>query len=88
MAKDGDRHQLGDPISRIADDETLVDSALQDVTDPARLTDQELRRQLANLDEIVREATLRGTPAEVRQKAELRLRQLYVEYRRRAAAIA
>jgi hypothetical protein len=85
MAKDGDRHQLGDPVSRVADEGTAIDGALEDTTDPARLTDRELGRQLANLDQAVREAPLRGTPPDVTHRAENRLRELNVEHRRRSA---
>ena len=87
MAQDGDRHQLGDPISRITDNPSGSGGALNDTTDPASLTDQELRRQLTNLDQIVQEARLRGTPPDVKAQAEIRLRQLVLEQRRRDAAI-
>jgi hypothetical protein len=84
MAKDGDRHQLGDPISRMVDDRG-IHTTIEDTTDPALLTDRELRRQLVNLDQMVREARLRGTPPSVQERAKLRLRQLNIEQRRRAA---
>jgi hypothetical protein len=82
MAKDGDRHQLGDPISRIDNDH----SVLADTTDPARLSERELRRQLANIDEIVQEAALRGTPPDIQERARVRQRELSIEHRRRLAA--
>lgn len=86
MAKDGDRHQLGDPISRIADHDTGIHSVISDTTDPVLLTDEELRRQRVNLDQITQEAPLRGTPPDLQQQAEVRLRLLNIEYRRRTVA--
>jgi hypothetical protein len=88
MAKDGDRHELGDPISRIADDDGGVHGVLNDDTDPARLTDEELRRQLANLDQIMRDAPQRGTPPHITEQARNRLRQLNIEQHRRFARSA
>ena len=85
MAKDGDRHQLGDPVSRTADlaGKHGTQGALTDTTEPAQLTDEELRRQLANLDQIMREAPARGTPPDVTARVEERLSQLKLEHRRR-----
>ena len=83
MAKDGDRHQLGDPISRMADDPALLVPSLDDNTPPAQLSEQELRRQLANLHLIVAEAGLRGTPEPLTAKARRRLAELDAEYQRR-----
>ena len=83
MATDGDRHQLGDPISRLVNDDSQNGNVVTDDTDPAQLTDEELRRQLANLDQIVQEAPSRGTPPDITEQAQTRLRLLNIEHRRR-----
>ena len=83
MARDGDRHQLGDPVSRIADDPALRVPSLDDTADAHRLSEQELRRELANLSLIISEAAERGTPDTLIGRARGRVRALADEYRRR-----
>jgi hypothetical protein len=55
------------------------DAQRYDTTDPALLTEEQLRHQLASL------GRLEGTSPDVADSAALRLRQLNIEYRRRAA---
>jgi len=61
---------------------------LDDRTDPARLTDEQLRRQLVYLGQLKGEAPLYGTSPDVAHRAKLRLRQLNIEHRRRIAVIS
>ena len=76
MANDGDRHQPGDPIRSAAYGDTATRNVLDDKTDPALLTEEELRRQLAYLVQF---------KGDIAHRAALRLRQLNIEHRRRVA---
>lgn len=55
------------------------DAELYDTTDPALLTEEQLQLQLASLGQ------LEGTTPDLADRAALRLRQLNIEFRRRAA---
>jgi hypothetical protein len=60
--------------------------AIDKSTEPALLAEHELRHELANLHQIVQEADVRDTTADLLQRAKTRLRQLNIEYRRRVAS--
>lgn len=78
MAKDGDRHVLGDPVTRLArgvSAEVLSDEPV------AGLSEAELRRQLANADMLIKEAPDRGTPPHLVEALTRRRGELYAEYR-------
>jgi hypothetical protein len=81
MASDGDRHLLGDPVTRaLRADEA---PSLLDRRPPEDLTEAELRRELTNLDMIVRESATRGIQPDTLAVAEGRREELSAEYDRR-----
>jgi len=86
MAKDGDRHVLGDPVARLARGahaDVLSDEPVEG------FSEAELRRQLANTDMLIKEAPERGTPQHLVQTLRRRRDELLGEYlRRRLAPIA
>jgi hypothetical protein len=80
MAKDGDRHVLGDPVTRLA--RGISTAVLSD--EPAgEFSDTELRRRLANTDMLIKEAPDRGTPAHLVGALMRRRDELFWEYRHR-----
>jgi hypothetical protein len=85
MATDEDRHQLGDPITRMTDGKTLPGPSLADARPAAELGEEELRREIANLDMIVREAPVRGTDEAAVAASRERLDALKAEYRGRTS---
>jgi hypothetical protein len=86
MASDGDRHQLGDPITRNA--QAGEAPSLLDQTPAEELDDTQLRRELANMDLVVREAGERGIAPDVLRLANERLAALSAESDRRATGTA
>jgi hypothetical protein len=83
MATDGDRHQLGDPITRMTDASTSPGPSIGDTRPAAELSEEELRREIANLETIVHEAPVRGTADDTVAETRERLNALQVEYQRR-----
>ena len=83
MAEDGDRHVLGDPINRLLDGSAGNKPSFLDSTPAHELSDAELRRELANLDEILREAPQRGVTDEATESVRSRLTDIAAEYARR-----
>jgi hypothetical protein len=83
MASDGDRHQLGDPITRNVSAGNAP--SLLDQTPVDELDDAQLRREQANTDLVVREADERGIAPDVLELARQRLAALTAESDRRAA---
>jgi hypothetical protein len=86
MATDGDRHHLGDPITRNVSSGDAP--SLLDPTPIEDLDDSQLRRELANIDMIVREAGERGIAPDVLRLANERLAALSTELDRRATGMA
>jgi len=81
MASDGDRHQLGDTFTRALREKAAP--SLMDEAPAGELTDEELRRELTNVDTIVREAMARGVQPGTLALAERKRRELSAEYERR-----
>ena len=80
MANDGDRHVLGDPVTRLARGASATLLHEQPVR---RLSDADLRRQLVNADTLIEEAPWRGTPSWLVDTLQRRRGELFAEYRGR-----